>query len=125
VRLDFGAWFKKEMADPGEDPVREPTRQEVDQLQGLVVLEFGAQWCGYCVALLPHLTRLMREFPQVRHIRVEDGPGRPLGRSFQVKLWPTLIFLSDGTLVYRAVRPNVEEVRAGFLALVGGSGTAP
>ena len=33
--------------------------------------------------------------PEVRHLKVEDGPGRPLGRSFRVKLWPTLVFLQD------------------------------
>jgi thioredoxin 1 len=42
--------------------------------------------------------------------KVEDGPGRPLGRSFKVKLWPTLIFLRDGAEVARVVRPT--EVRA-------------
>src|SRR5205085_9745124 len=79
-----------------EQAVREPTREEIDQLQGLVVLEFGAQWCGHCMALRPHLTKLLRDFPQVRHVRIEDGKGQPLGRSFQVKLWPTLVFISDG-----------------------------
>jgi thioredoxin 1 len=41
----------------------------------------------------------------VRHIKVEDGPGRPLGRSFRVKLWPTLVFLREGREVARLVRP--------------------
>jgi len=36
---------------------------------------------------------------------VEDGPGRPLGRSYRVKLWPTLVFLQDGREVSRLVRP--------------------
>ena len=42
----------------------------------------------------------------VRHIKVEDGKGRPLGRSYRVKLWPTLIFLQDGQEVARVVRPR-------------------
>ena len=40
------------------------------------------------------------------HIKVEDGSGRPLGRAFRVKLWPTLIFLRDGQEVARLVRPQ-------------------
>jgi thioredoxin 1 len=44
--------------------------------------------------------------PQVQHLKVEDGPGRPLGRSFRVKLWPTLVFLRDGKEVARLVRPQ-------------------
>ncbi|HWK52062.1 MAG TPA: thioredoxin family protein, partial [Steroidobacter sp.] len=44
--------------------------------------------------------------PELRHYKVEDGPGRPLGRSFRVKLWPTLIFMKDGAEVARVVRPS-------------------
>ena len=40
------------------------------------------------------------------HVKVEDGPGLPLGRSFKVKLWPTLVFLHDGREVARLVRPS-------------------
>ena len=42
----------------------------------------------------------------MQHIKVEDGPGQPLGRSYRVKLWPTLIFLRDGQEVARLVRPQ-------------------
>ena len=40
------------------------------------------------------------------HVKVEDGPGRRLGRSFGIKLWPTLVFLKDGVEVARLVRPH-------------------
>src|SRR5262249_6026627 len=92
----------------------EPTRDEVDRLTGPAVLELGARWRGFCQALAPHLRSLLQEFPQVRHIWVEDGKGKPLGRSFQVKLWPTLVFLRDGQVRARAVRPTPEEVRQGL-----------
>ena len=39
-------------------------------------------------------------------MRIEDGPGRRLGRSFGVKLWPTFVFLRDGREVARLVRPR-------------------
>ena len=53
----------------------------------------------------------------MRHIKVEDGPGRPLGRSFRVKIWPNLVFLRDGEVVQQLARPAVEEVRAGLEAI--------
>jgi thioredoxin 1 len=96
----------------------EPTRDEVDRMAGPVVLEFGAGWCGFCQALRPHLDALARQHPEVRHVQVEDGPGRPLGRSFRVKLWPTLVFLRDGRVVAQAVRPTAEEAAGGFRELL-------
>jgi hypothetical protein len=42
----------------------------------------------------------------IRHLRIEDGKGRRLGRHFRVKLWPTLVLLTDGQEVGRLVRPQ-------------------
>lgn len=84
----------------------EPTRAEIDSLPGAVLLEFGAPWCGHCIAAQPAIEQALATHPQVRHIKVEDGRGRPLGRSFRVKLWPTLVFLRDGEEHAREVRPT-------------------
>ena len=98
----------------------EPTRMEIDALAGLAAVEFGTDWCGYCRAAQPVLAEALAHYPQLRHIRVEDGSGRPLGRSFRVKLWPTVIFLRDGKEVARVVRPvDVEAVRQALAHLAG------
>src|SRR5262249_50718529 len=90
----------------------EPTRDEVDALPGPTVLEFGASWCGYCQGAQPAIGAALGEHADVRHIKIGDGRGKPLGRSFGVKLWPTLVFLKDGREVARAVRPTAaDEVR--------------
>ena len=81
------------------------TRAEVDSLAEPVVIEFGTSWCGHCMAAQPLIASAMADFPALRHLKVEDGPGRPLGRSFRVKLWPTLIFMAGGQEVARLVRP--------------------
>jgi len=82
-----------------------PSGAEIAALEGAALLEFGANWCGWCRAAQPLLAEALAPYPQLRHIRVEDGPGRRLGRAFGVKLWPTLIFLRDGREVARLVRP--------------------
>ena len=84
----------------------EPVRSEVDQLAQPAVIEFGSPWCGYCRAAQPLLKSALSAYPHVRHFKIEDGGGRPLGRSFRVKLWPTLVFVRDGKEVARLVRPS-------------------
>ncbi|MDQ7955610.1 MAG: thioredoxin family protein [Rhodocyclaceae bacterium] len=82
------------------------TRAEVDALRGLAVIEFGTNWCGICKGAQPAIAEALADAPAgLRHLKVEDGSGRPLGRSFGVKLWPTLVFLRDGLEVARVVRP--------------------
>lgn len=83
-----------------------PSRQEVDHLEGPVVLEFGNSWCGHCRRATPFIAEAFVHHADVRHIRVADASGRRLGRSFGVRLWPTLIFLQDGKEVSRLVRPR-------------------
>jgi thioredoxin 1 len=84
----------------------EPARAEVDKLEGPTVIEFGAPWCGFCQGAQPLLASAFADHQDVRHIKIEDGKGQPLGRSFRVKLWPTLVFLNDGKEVARLVRPG-------------------
>jgi len=100
--------------DPNAIP---PTREELAQRPGPVVIQFGASWCGHCKRFAPDFAALLKEFPQVQPIWVEDGPGQPLGRSFRVKLWPTLVFQRDGQLLGQVSRPGFEDARAGFQSI--------
>jgi thioredoxin 1 len=89
-----------------------PAREEIDATLGSVLLEFGTGWCGHCQRAASAVAEALKDYPGIHHIKVEDGPGRRLGRSFGVKLWPTLIALKDGVEVARAVRPEqAAEVR--------------
>ena len=95
----------------------EPSRDDVDQMTGTVLLEFGAAWCGHCQALQLGLQAALADKPEVRHIKVEDGKGKPLGRSFRVKLWPTLVFMRDGHVLKQVSRPSSQELEEGMSLL--------
>ena len=86
----------------------EPSRADVDALPGPTVLEFGTGWCGFCLRAQPLFASAFARHPGIRHLKVEDGPGRPLGRSYRIKLWPSLVFLRDGQEQERLVRPQTE-----------------
>ena len=86
--------------------VIEPARAQIDSLEGPALLEFGSPTCGHCRAAQGLLATALADHPSLRHIKIADGSGRLLGRSFKVKLWPTLVFLSNGLEVARLVRPN-------------------
>ncbi|MES2073044.1 MAG: thioredoxin family protein [Pseudomonadota bacterium] len=90
----------------------EPKRADIDTLDGPAVIEFGAPWCGYCRAAQPLLAAAFSAHPNVSHIKIEDGSGRRLGRSFGIKLWPTLVFLRNGKEIAKLVRPtDADDIR--------------
>lgn len=95
---------------------REPSRAEIDARAGLTLLEFGTPWCGFCTAAQPAIESALQAHAGVEHLKVEDGRGRPLGRSFGVKLWPTLVLMRQGEELGRLVRPSGADAIANLLA---------
>ena len=87
-------------------PGEEPLRADVDQSRGWLLLQFGATWCGHCQAAQPVVQGFLQQHPDLAQRWVEDGKGRPLGSSYAVKLWPTLVLLRDGVEMARVVRPR-------------------
>jgi thioredoxin 1 len=83
-----------------------PAIEAVQAMRGLVLLDFGTDWCGHCQAALAAVDGWVAANPGVVHLRIEDGRGKPLGRAYRVKLWPTLVLLRDGEEVARVVRPR-------------------
>lgn len=84
----------------------QPDRETLDATEGPAVVMFGTNWCGYCRGAERYIAPALAEHPEVPVTAVEDGKGRALGRSYRVKLWPTMVFLRDGVEVDRVVRPT-------------------
>ena len=104
-----------------EYPANEPKREEIDALQGPALLEFGNSWCGWCRRAQPLIADALAGHPGLRHIKLADASGKRLGRSFGVKLWPTLVFLRDGVEAARLVRPaDAAAIRRALAQIVRG-----
>jgi len=101
-----------------EYKTEQPDRAEIDARTGPAVVEFGTNWCGICKAAQPNIAEAFAKYPDIPRIKVEDGSGRPLGRSFNVRLWPTLVFMRDGKEVAKLVRPEDSQSIADALALI-------
>lgn len=95
--------------------------QQTERLPGLILLDFGTNWCGYCLAARPLVDAALAGTDGIQHLRIEDGKGRPLGRALRVKLWPTLILLRDGQEAARLVRPQNQAEIENLLRSVAGS----
>jgi thioredoxin 1 len=102
----------------GEYSDEQPKRAEIDALAGPTLLDFGNNWCGHCRRAQPLIAEAMASHPGVRHIKVADASVRRLGRSFRVKLWPTLVFLKDGKESARLVRPADADAVGAALAQI-------
>jgi len=82
------------------------TLAEAEKAKVPVLVVFGANWCGICQSAQRTIGEALATHAPLRHLKIEDGRGRPLGRSFGIKLWPTLVMLRDGREVARVVRPG-------------------
>jgi thioredoxin 1 len=106
------------MAVTDEYALSEPRRSDIDALAGPTLLEFGNAWCGHCRRAQPLIHDAFAGHERVRHIKIADASQRRLGRSFGVKLWPTLVFLKDGREVARLVRPqNADAIRTALVEI--------
>lgn len=106
------------MAMAVEYEAQEPAREALDAMPGATVVEFGSPWCGFCRAAQAHIAQAFTRHEGVRHLKIADASGRRLGRSFKVKLWPTLVFMRDGIEVARLVRPGGAREISEALALI-------
>ena len=92
--------------------------EKIDSLPGPTLVEFGTPYCGWCRRAEPLIESALLAHPKVRYLKIVDASGRRLGRSFRVKLWPTLVFMKDGAELARLVRPGDAAAIEQALALI-------
>jgi len=77
---------------------------EVEQHQGLAVVDFWATWCGPCRMIAPILDQLSEEFAgRVKVTKLDVDANQKTAMRFQVRSIPTLLFFKDGKLVDQVI----------------------
>ncbi len=88
--------------------------------EGLVLLDFFAEWCMPCVMMAPVLEDLSEKFKgkiKIGKVNFEDN--QKLAQKFNVSAFPTFVLLKDGKEVDRFVgamsEDEFEEKLKGYL----------
>ena len=69
----------------------------------LVVVKFGAPWCGPCKALGPLLERSAQEFPNVSFVEINVDQSPMLAAKFHIRSVPTLMAWKDGAVQWTKI----------------------
>jgi thioredoxin 1 len=95
--------------------------REVEQAEGLVVVDFWAAWCGPCRKIAPYLETLAEEFKgRVKIVKVNVDQHRELSQRFGVRSIPCLIMFRDGKPIGQKIGAlSKEAYRAWFNETLG------
>lgn len=78
----------------------------------VVVVKFGAQWCGPCRAMAPMLEKSAQEFPGISIVEVDVEESPNLAAQFNVRALPTLVAWKDGQVQWAKIGlPNPADLR--------------
>ncbi|GAB3943234.1 thioredoxin [Corynebacterium tapiri] len=75
-------------------------RSEVTESEGVVLVDFWAEWCGPCKKLGPIVEELAEDFAgKARVAKVDVDSERLIAAMYQVMSIPTLMIFKDGQKV--------------------------
>ncbi|WP_168464462.1 thioredoxin [Wolbachia endosymbiont of Ctenocephalides felis wCfeT] len=79
-------------------------KSEVADHKGFILIDFWAEWCGPCRAIMPHIERLAKDKKgkiKVCKFNIDEGTEMP--SKYVVQSIPTLIILKDGKEIARKI----------------------
>lgn len=75
--------------------------QDTIQKEGIVLLDFWADWCQPCKRFSPVYEKTSEEYPDHVFGKVDTEANQEIAAALQIQSIPTLMIFRDGILVYR------------------------
>lgn len=94
-------------------------KTEVLEAEKLVLVDFFAQWCPPCQALMPIINEIQEENENVKIAKVDIDSNPDIAQEYEIGSIPTLIFFKQGKEVFRntgvmakqAIIDKIEELK--------------
>ncbi|MCH0629220.1 thioredoxin [Kocuria palustris] len=84
--------------------------EEALKFDGLIVVDFFAEWCGPCKAIAPVLDQLSNRYNSVKFIKVDVDQLTDLARKYEVNAMPTFKFIKNGKVVDEVVGADPNKI---------------
>lgn len=78
-------------------------KSEVEEYDGLVVVDLWATWCGPCLMLAPVIDEIEKEMPLVKFCKINVDDERELAMQFKIESIPTIAIVKNNTLLDMSV----------------------
>lgn len=82
---------------------RDNFKTEVEEYDGLVVIDLWATWCGPCMMLAPVIDEIEKEMPNVKFCKINVDDERELAMQFKIQSIPTVAIVKDNTFLDMSV----------------------
>jgi len=74
-------------------------KKEVVESEGVILVDFYAEWCGPCKMTSPIIDELSNEMPDVKFVKINVDENQDLASEYSVFSIPTFLIFKGGKVV--------------------------
>ena len=81
-------------------------------LEGLVVIDFWADWCSPCKQIAPKVKELAVEYPHVSFYKIDVEDVTKVSEAEGISAMPTFLFYKNGVVIDKVVGANLLQLKS-------------